>query len=205
MSSAVDICNFALSHLGVSKLIASLTEASKEAEACNLWYAQCRDEVLRDFPWPFATVPGESLALVEEFTDSNAEWRYSYSYPADALKVVRSPYGATRNPTVDTAVKYRVVRASSGGRLLYLDQDAATVEYIVRIDDPEEFSPDFVAALSYLIASRIAPAITSEGSDKKKLTMEALYERAIGKAKMNALSEMSADAEPMSGFESSRA
>jgi hypothetical protein len=60
-SSDVEICNLALSHLAIATEIATLTERSKEAQACNRFYAQVRDECSATFrgrsprrspPWP---------------------------------------------------------------------------------------------------------------------------------------------------------
>lgn len=204
-ASEVDIANFSLAHLGVSITISALTDRSKEARACNLWYTQCRDEVLQSFAWPFATVPGETLALVTDFTTvAGAEWRYAYAYPDTALSIRRAVYGSTRNPTVETAVKHRIVRNSSGGKLLYLDQDAATIEYVQQVTDPGEFSPLFVAALSYLLASRICASVTSENTLQKQGLMEAKYAEMLGKAAMAAIAEEAPDVEPDAGFITAR-
>lgn len=54
MASEIEICNIALSRIGNSRSINSMTEASKEANQCSLHYEQCRDAVLSDFPWNFA-------------------------------------------------------------------------------------------------------------------------------------------------------
>lgn len=55
MASVVEICNRALSNIGNSRSINSLTEASKEAGECSLHFEACRDAVLSDFDWNFAT------------------------------------------------------------------------------------------------------------------------------------------------------
>ena len=52
--SAVQICNMALAHCGVTILIADLAEASQQGELCNLFYEPTRDKVLQAIPWPFA-------------------------------------------------------------------------------------------------------------------------------------------------------
>lgn len=203
MNSEASICSMALSHLGDSKGIAALDDRSASARACLQWYTHCRDELLSRFPWPFATVPGETLALVETFTASADEWRYSYAYPASALRVVRSPWGATRDPTVDTEVRHRIVRSDSG-RLLYLDQDAATVEYIKQVTDVNEFSALFITALTFLIAWRIARQVVGESAGKVAVEMQQEYELAFSRAAAVALSEQTLDPEPRSGFETAR-
>lgn len=203
-TSSVELANLALSHLGDTKGIASMDERSDPARACNRWYEQCRDEVLRDFAWPFA-ITTATLALVEEFDSDTAEWAYSYTYPSDALYLTRSPYGSSRTPTNDTTQKWRIVRNASGGKLLYIDQDEATIEYVAQVTDPTEFPPDFTVALSYLLASRIAPAVTSEARKENMLLMLQLYKDAIGNARANALNEQAPDVPPDSGFITARA
>ena len=81
MASEVDICNLALSHIGASATISSLTEASEEAFHCNLLFADTRDTLLRSFPWVFAT---RHIALSDVGTPPG-NWAYRYSYPNDCL------------------------------------------------------------------------------------------------------------------------
>ena len=86
MNSKVDICNLALTHVRLGATISSLEEDSQEAIVCNQFFDIARREVLRGYKWPFATVFGK-LGLVEE--DPTDEWRYSYRYPVDCIKVIR--------------------------------------------------------------------------------------------------------------------
>ena len=102
MSSAVEICNLALSHLGSSGIDA-LDERSEAAAACTTFYAICRDMVLRDAPWPFATKM-QALALVEE--DPNTEWGFSYRYPSDCPSISVG-FKAGKETTIDRA-EYRI-------------------------------------------------------------------------------------------------
>ncbi len=82
--SYVDVGNYALNRLGISDTIQDLSEETTRARVINRWIYQCRDEVLRDFQWGFASRP-QALAVV-----ANQEypgWRYVYQYPDNALKV----------------------------------------------------------------------------------------------------------------------
>ncbi len=200
--SETSICNLALSHLGHSISIASLDERSTEARACSLWYMRCRDELLRSFPWPFAITQAD-LALVEE-TPDGPEWAYTYTAPTDVLCLLRAPYGSTRNPTIDTTTKWVVKRNPLGGQLLYLDQQYATVEYVARVTDPEEFPVDFVIALSYLIAWRICASVVSENASQRTITMMQLFKEHRAQATMHAANEEQRDVQPESGFISAR-
>lgn len=198
--SEVSICNLALSHLGVSKSIIALTERSTEARACAMWYTRCRDELLRLFPWPFAVMQA-TLALVE--ADPTTEWGYSYAYPSEALKLIREP-GGVRTPTLEQIVPYVIGRSVTGGQLLYTDQPFATIEYVKRMTDPEEFPQDFVIALSYLIASRICAMVTSENRKENTIAMLELYKMTLGAAMMTAITDESPTLQPESGFIAAR-
>lgn len=191
-TSIAAICNMALGHLGVSDQISDLeTETSKEALACRLFYEACRDEVLRDFAWPFATII-EDLQLVEE--DPNDEWAFSYRYPAGCAQLRRILSGV-RNDSQTTKVPYRVAR-DSAGRLVFTDMEDAQIEYTQLVTEPAEFDSDFAAALSYLLAAKIGPRVA--GGDQFKLSDRALkmYAWAIAKAQGNAANEERQDNEP---------
>ena len=57
MSSVIDICNLALSHLGDTATVASIDppEGSAQAEHCSRFYPVARDAMLELFNWKFAT------------------------------------------------------------------------------------------------------------------------------------------------------
>jgi hypothetical protein len=194
MASIADICNMALSHLGVSDQITELdTETSKEALACRLWYEPCRDQVLRSFPWPFATIV-EDLALVETDPNEGLEWAYSYRYPAACLKLRRILSGV-RTDSQSSKVPMRVVRDDTG-RLILTDLEDAQVEYTQLVDDSEEFDALFVDALSYLLAAKIGARVT--GGDQFKLSDRAmqLYVYTLALAQNVAADEERSDEDP---------
>jgi hypothetical protein len=189
----------ALGHLAVSSEIQDLVnERSKEAEACRLFYDQAINETLRDFPWPFAAVI-VNLALVEE--DPNIEWQFSYRLPADSLKFRRILSGISRIETPSTRVPYRIVRDSVGQQLVLTDAvEPVYGEYTAKVTDPEQFPPDFVEAVSLLLAGMIGPRVT--GGDQFKLADRAikLYEWRVINARINAANEEQPDVPPDSEF-----
>jgi len=76
--------NLALGRIGVGQAVASPTENSVPAKTCNRFYEQCRQEVLRAFPWGFA-LRAEPLALVSG--QAFPGWSCVYQYPDDCLMV----------------------------------------------------------------------------------------------------------------------
>jgi hypothetical protein len=196
MSSVVQICNLALSHLGSGKSIANIeTEKSQEAYACNSFYVIARDAVLRDFAWPFATKI-VSLGLVEE--DPNDEWDFSYGYPSDCLKAIRILSGI-RNDDRESRVPFKLVYDDTR-QLIYCDQEDAELEYTVRVTDAERFSPDFVLALSFRLAAYISPRITGGDRFKQGERASRMYAFEIERARATGVNEEQPDQLPDSEF-----
>lgn len=204
-SSVAAICNQALSALALDADIQVITENSAEARACNLFYEDVRDQVLRDFPWPFA----RKVAVLALVTGTPNEWGYQYRYPSDALAIRRIlPYGddtATLGQLEfpSTRIPYSIAQDATG-RLLWTFMEDAWVEYTVQITDVTMFPDDFAAAVALLLASFIAPRVT--GGDPNKLGDRALakYQWRISSAKANALNEQAPDLPTDSDFITSR-
>lgn len=185
MASKTDICNIALSHLGISKEIANLdSEQSKEAAACRRFYEVTIESTLKDYSWPFASKIA-TLNLIEE--NPNDEWAYSYRYPTDCL-FFRRILSGNRNDTELTKVPYAVTKDNSG-YVVFTDRAEADAEYTVKITDESFFSSDFIIAVSYRLASYIAPRVTA--GDPFKLGQQALqkYMIELNKAVANAFNE----------------
>lgn len=199
--SDVAICNLALAHLGNGKGIASLTERSAEARACSLWYEQTRDELLREFAWPFAARRG-ALTLIAAL--SGAEWGYSYRVPAGTLAVrqLLSPYGF-RIPSATNRVPF-LLEHDGTGAVLYTDLPDAQLTYTVRVTDVTAFPPDFVQLLALKLAANMAPQLTAGDPQKLGLRALQLYELQLGKAKAQALNEQTPDTPAESEFIAAR-
>ena len=196
MSSDTEICNLALSHLGVGKEISDLeTEDSQEAAGCRIFFSTARDEILRHIQRPFATTI-EALALVEN--NPNNEWRYSYRYPSNAISIRRILSGY-RNDTRQSRSAYRLGFDTSG-RLIYSDEQTASIEYTYKITDPGLFSSDFVFALSYRLAMLLAPRLTGGDPFKLQERMEAQYRSHLERAAVNAFNEEQVDLQVESEF-----
>jgi hypothetical protein len=192
-ATKVGICNVGLMHLGIGKVIASIdSDQTEEARAMRLVYDQARDEVFRDFAWPFAT---KIAALAKVADDPNAEWDFAYRYPADAVDFRRILSGYGRSETNETRVPYRL-SMDSGGMLILTDAVDAEGEWTTVVVDAPLYPPDFAAALSLLLAHYCAPRLT--GGDPTKLGVRALllYREQIIRAQVNAANEEQADLPP---------
>jgi len=186
----------ALGHLGVGKEIANLeTERSAEAASCRRYYEEARDTVLRSFNWPFATKI-EALALVEE--DPNDDWGYSYQYPSGCVNLRRILSGIQPESPTDRIV-YRIAQGTSG-RLIFTNQLDAQVEFTVKVTAAEEFTNDFTMALSYLLASLVAPTLTKGDPFKIKAECYNFFLAFVSTAQANAVNEEQPDLAPDSEF-----
>ena len=94
-TSDVNICNMALQRVGMQQQILSLNPAidpSGPAAVCQLWYPQCRDELLRAWTWPFTRTEALLTQVAgPEINNLPAGWTWlrSYRYPVDALFIRR--------------------------------------------------------------------------------------------------------------------
>lgn len=189
MESPTEICNLALSHLGISKQIANIdSENSTEAKACRIFFTTVRDAILRDFAWPFATKIAE-LGLVEE--NPNDEWAYSYRMPSDCL-FDRRILSGIRTDNQDSKIPYKITQDATA-LLIFTDQSDAELEYTVREPRVNLWPSDFCIAVSFRLASYIAPMLT--GGDQFKLGDRAIkyYQFELGKAQSNAFNEEQPD------------
>jgi hypothetical protein len=190
MATKTGICNMALRHLHVTTPLSDVdADNTKESLACLAFFDDALNQVLRDFPWPFATT---IAALAGQADDPNDEWDYSYTYPSDCLMLRRILSGYGRNETRNTRVPHRIIK-SGATRLILTDMDEAEVEYTAEITDLTNLTSDFVLAFSYLIAGLIAPSVT--GGDATKLGERSLqkYMFLIENARNNAINEEQPD------------
>jgi hypothetical protein len=189
MASETEIANLALSHLGIGKEISNIdTERSDEANASRRFYQICRDTVLRDFKWPFATKVAE-LALVEE--DPTTEWAYSYTYPTDCL-MARRILSGVRNDSRQSRVPY-TISYGTASKVIFTDIENAELEYTVKVTDSQRFPDDFVLALSYKLAAVMAPRLTSGDPFKLGVLAANAYDRFIKIAAANSYNEEQQD------------
>lgn len=182
--SDTEICNLALAELP-DKPIATMDEASLQARECRRVYKHAVDELLQAHPWTFAKT---RLALAQLTNDRPSEWAYAYALPAD-LGMVRKVVNAQTlpDPTALLLVgqTFAPIGANSlwdrapaqpyviAGRTLYSDVLGAVLEYLPADELEGTFSPLFVKALYFDIASRICTPLTKKSDKKKELVTQA--------------------------------
>lgn len=181
MSSVVDICNLAVSHLGSKATIASISEGSTESIVCRTHFYTVRDALLAEFNWNFSRRV-EVMALRTETPPPG--WAYAFSYPSKCIRVRQiwiQPPPATLPP-----VRFEVGGLEdSGGNdvvAIFANVSEGYVQYTRRIENAELFSAGFVLALSWRLAEAIALPITNRESIQELTIKLAAFKVEMGKA-----------------------
>src|SRR5579884_3399135 len=206
-----DICNMALSHLGVSTGIQTFNDQTEQAKSCSFWYRRCRDQLLKSAPWDFAytyqalasdasNVPGTLFAY--------PGWSYAYQLPNDCLQPIAVvtaygerasrfywyshwgyPYGGTAFPKIP----YRIAQSTTtSGQLVVLCDLPAPVYllYIQCVSNTALFDPMFTDALSFRIGWRIGGVL--RGANPAKIQY---CQGMAGKLRLDALAQCLNDAQ----------
>lgn len=189
MTSEVDLCNEAISHLSIDDQIQSFDDDSQTAQACRQWYAPTRDRLLKSAPWDFAFT---SAALASDSsqvgpalgtggTQPLPGWQYAYQYPNDCLQSISVvPPGGTRyfnsywrnwwNSSYPQwfvpkwPFKVLQSRSRPGEKMIVCDlppTQAVYLCYIQQVTDVDLFDDLFQEALGFAIAARIGRALRS--------------------------------------------
>ena len=151
MASVVGICNGALNQLGATTIL-SLTEDSKNARLCNSRYTQVRDALFRTHPWNCLQKRIE-LAL-----DTSAPiwgFKYSYTLPADCLRLLR---------ILDYDTNYKVE-----GRKVLSNSETMKILYVSRVTDPNEYDELLRETISASLGADIAFGVTSNNQTAKNM------------------------------------
>tara|TARA_R110000803_G_scaffold14183_1_gene39497 strand:- start:149 stop:742 length:594 start_codon:yes stop_codon:yes gene_type:complete len=168
MASQVQIAKLALQHIGDRYDIADLDEETVEAEQVNLIFDDTRDELLRRQPWRFAKKYTDPSTLAVTVPGG---WDYAYQYPTDAVKVrgITNILGFDADP-----IDFEVALLADNTKVILTNQDEAEVFYTARVTDTTRFDPEFTMGLSFLLASRVAMALTGSLDIKSALDQEVL-------------------------------
>ena len=152
MASAVDICNLALARLGDEATVSAISPADGSVQAmhCARFYPIARDMMMEAHPWKFAF----RRAAIATTTDKARGWAFAYAMPSGCLKVLAIKH--SEDYALTEGAEYEIGANDSGTMLIYTNQEDANLEYIALTTDTSKFTPLFVDALSWLLASYLA-------------------------------------------------
>lgn len=153
--SEVSICNTALVRCGSDpNIIASLTEGSAEAKACNAVYALKRDLLQGIGRWGMGNAY-QTLTL----TGSTAPlgWSFEYQYPNDCRSLLGIVNPAGREAPV---IPYMRGVNAAGASVIWTNMEFAVAEMSRLITNPTRFSAEFADALAWFIATDVSIPLT---------------------------------------------
>lgn len=209
MASPVQVCNRALSRIGIDQLIEDLNDPTNRAQACLQHYDDCRIELLQDFPWGFA----QKVVQLAEVADVTVPgWKYVYRYPSDCLRAQQvtdeaGGRGATGNIFRDIwaydlpgemlmRVPFSVMAdpVTAGARVIVTDLELAYLWYTADVDDINQFPPLARSALSWKIASEIALNLRADTRLQQNAIQQ--YAWVVSQAQVGTQQEGTADKTP---------
>ncbi len=178
MAYEVDICNLALSHLGDVANIAAIDppDGSAQAEHCARFYPIARDSLLELHDWGFAT----RRAALAQLTNTTTTWAYCYAQPSDlinTISVLADDAADDTSVAIPTPINWNdmvmpalgsgsytpqpfiLESLTDGTDVIYTNQAGAVLRYVAQVTDTTKFSPLFVQALSWSLASMLAGPI----------------------------------------------
>lgn len=197
MASVVNLCNMALSHIGSDARVSSISppDGSVEAGHCATFYDQARTEMLEPGSWAFSL----TRAALASLANGSTTWAYAYAMPSDCLRALRVLTPAI-GMTVFTQDEVTLATSDNDsaifeieGTTLYSNQPDAVLLYVRDQTDTTKFTPSFVSALSYLLASYLAGAII-KGSEGMKIG-DAMRQRAMSLADVSATASANASSQ----------
>ena len=209
MASPVQVCNRALSRIGIDQLIEDLNDPNNRAQACLQHYDDCRIELLQDFPWGFA----QKVVQLAEVADVTVPgWRYVYRYPIDCLRAQQvtdeaGGRGATGNIFRDIwaydlpgemlmRIPFSVMAdpVTAGARVIVTDLELAYLWYTADVTDINQFPPLARSALSWKIASEIALNLRADTRLQQNAIQQ--YAWVVSQAQVGTQQEGTADKTP---------
>lgn len=184
MASVVSICNLALSHLGDRATLASIDppEGSAQADHCAQFWPIARDEALAAYDWRFASHV-TSTAQLDDTIQTNPSWLYGYQLPDDFITAREMVYEEGSLFLEPGIPDFEGGTIDDGTMTLFTNLTGLSLRYTRRVADPSRYTPGFVTAVSYLLASYLAgPVIKGRTAVQIAAAMRQAWDRLASKA-----------------------
>lgn len=170
--TSLEVVNHALTFLGERPLVSDTDDVPAADIVRDQWVFVRRAE-LALAPWSFAVTRAE---LAADVTAPAFGWPYSYTLPADFLRLVELPdlavsmvHRGGREPfTVDDAPAYEL----EAGAILCDATAPLKLRYIADIDDWALWHPLFAQAMAYRFAVILAEPVTQSTAKREEAMVE---------------------------------
>lgn len=192
------ICNLALSKIGEKGFIDSLTDNTLQAQTCSIFYATCRDALLLERSWPFAT----RHALLNLAIDQTANapitrkaWAYVYGVPSDMLiggaRYIDIGYTA---PPPESQVPFDLEDDPTYGPILLCNQQSAELVYTRAVTEVGKMDALFQQALAWSLAFELTFAIPNKNAFREQIAQG--YMMALDEAASSAFRHQTSSRKP---------
>lgn len=162
--NTVEICNLALDMNGINNIV-SLDENNNNARLVKHLFPVCRDRVLRDHFWSFATKAADLARL--DAASFDPEYKFVCALPGDLLRIV----------SIVPDQRYR-----KAGKTILVNHLPARLIYIFRVEDAESFDANFCEALRYDLAREICQSVSKDASQIQIFTRGYLDALAVARS-----------------------
>ena len=157
------ICNLALGLIANGEII-DIAGNEPRAKKCRLYYDPVVYTALAFHDWSFARKRKRPALSAEKFDG----FKYAYVIPDDSMHISRyfdengQPVELGGNSTV-------VLSANNASRLILTNKQVSSIVYTFKQMNMEMWSPGFVEAVTFLLASKICetiPNLKNEANNK---------------------------------------
>ena len=155
------ICNQALDVIGYKRHIGSVWDGTPAARVALDLYSETRDEVLVLRPWPFA-VGRYTITPTTDGPAPDYPWLYKYIRPISPLKILDVYPGGMDYAAIMKVEPVRWLERfdlALRARVIWTEFTAARAVVIESVDEPEVFSPEFIATLVQALAEKFQRAL----------------------------------------------
>jgi len=173
VANAVEICNLALGHLGSEANVASISppDGSAEAGYCARYFPIARKLTIAMAQWSFATKRGE----LAEVTNPSKVWMFAYTLPSNCIKPYRIlKSGAT---TEQDGAAFAIE-----DNTIFTNESNAVLVYTRDVTDTTRYTPEFISAMSWVLASYLAGPII-KGNEGANAALK-LRERGLAETRL---------------------
>ena len=202
--SAVALCNLALSRIGVLQQISSLTppDNSPAGIACAAVYDFCRQSLLHEFPWGWASKYAVLTLASTPGVMANPEWLYAYQYPTDCLfvrRIISTPTPPPGLPTTLQAVPSWdrsdtnpypppfEIGYMNGSQVIYTDLINAACKYTFDQGDTGPMVPEFADIFAWRLAVELSMSLANNDGIRQRALRE--YGRTSTEGAAHAMNE----------------
>lgn len=165
----VVLYNLALDVVGARNKLSLPTEQSREAEVCNLWFPNIRDQVLASAAWPEATKM-QRLSLFA--TQDSDLWSPGAPRP-DLLNAYGIPTDCLRPQYLSDFSRFAVQSYGAENKALMTDANSPILIYTFRQELVQLWSQELQMAIMYGLAASICTTLTGKTSRTKTLLDQA--------------------------------